>query len=243
MIIHLHALCWNEEKMLPHFFKHYDGLVDAYFIYDNGSSDRSLTLLHSHPKVTVNRFDIEGASLIESALAQFNSVWKRSVGKADWVIVCDIDEHLYHPDLRAYLEACAASGVTLIVPEGYEMVADAFPDYGSPLCEQIQTGVRDGVFLDKPQLFNPNAIGEINFAAGRHSASPVGNVIEPSSKEVKLLHYKYLGFDYLSSRLTQLRQGLRMVDIANHWGVQYMWAEQQKRQVFESLKRQAVKAL
>ena len=53
--LHLYALCWNEEKMLPHFFRHYDALVDRYFIFDNASSDRSREMLEAHPRVTLER--------------------------------------------------------------------------------------------------------------------------------------------------------------------------------------------
>ncbi len=40
--VHLYALCWNDRRMLPHFFKHYGCLVDRFCIFDNGSTDGSL---------------------------------------------------------------------------------------------------------------------------------------------------------------------------------------------------------
>jgi hypothetical protein len=33
LTVHLYATCWNEEKMLPYFFRHYDNLVSRYFIF------------------------------------------------------------------------------------------------------------------------------------------------------------------------------------------------------------------
>ena len=54
--VHLYAQCWNEAEMLPFFFRHYDGLVDQYFIYDDGSDDGSSELLSIHPKVDARRF-------------------------------------------------------------------------------------------------------------------------------------------------------------------------------------------
>ena len=35
LTVHVYAQCWNEVEMLPFFFRHYDGLVDQYFIYDD----------------------------------------------------------------------------------------------------------------------------------------------------------------------------------------------------------------
>ena len=40
LTVHLNATCWNEEKMLPYFFRHYDTLVSRYFVFDDGSTDR-----------------------------------------------------------------------------------------------------------------------------------------------------------------------------------------------------------
>ena len=51
MIVHLYAQCWNDEWILPFFFRHYDGLVERYVIYDDGSTDGTLALLRAHPKV------------------------------------------------------------------------------------------------------------------------------------------------------------------------------------------------
>lgn len=240
MIIHVYSICWNEEKMLPFFFRHYDDIVDQYFIFDNGSTDRSLSILEAHPKVTVGSFETKEHSLVLTALDLFNQFWKNSIGKADWIIVCDVDEHLYHTDLRAYLEDCQAQGITLVTPLGFEMVTDTFPDEASKLCETVQHGVRRHMY-DKPQIFNPNAITETNFTPGRHRAAPVGNIISPPTIEIVLLHYKYLGFEYVNSRFSILQQGLQHLDIAHGYGVQYSWGEQQRFQEFSNLLISATK--
>jgi Glycosyl transferase family 2 len=43
-------------KILPFFFGHYDPLVDAYTVFDDGSTDGSLEILRANPKVEVRRF-------------------------------------------------------------------------------------------------------------------------------------------------------------------------------------------
>ncbi|AJE49740.1 glycosyltransferase family 2 protein [Paenibacillus polymyxa] len=242
MIIHVYALCWNEEKMLPFFFKHYDNIADQYYIFDNDSTDNSISMLKAHPKVNMNRFEIEGNSVVRSAQDLFNQCWKESRNKADWIIICDVDEHFYHPNLRTYLQECTSKGITLIVPNGYEMVSDFFPNSQQPLYETVRNGVRSQTY-DKPQIFNPSAIQEINFSPGRHTAEPAGNVIKPSNNEVLLLHYKYLGFDYLNSRFSALKQGLREGDTTNRWGFHYLWDEKQKMEQFKDLKNRSVRVL
>ncbi|KEK24844.1 glycosyltransferase family 2 protein [Bacillus gaemokensis] len=242
MIIHVYALCWNEEKILPYFFKHYDSIADQYYIFDNDSTDNSLSILQSHPKVIINRFEIQGDSFVQSALDQYNCFWKQSKETADWVIICNIDEHLYHPNLRTYLQECTSNGITLIVPEGYEMVSDSFPNSDKPLYESVKSGARRE-YLDKPQVFNPSEIKDINFSVGRHSAFPLGNVKKPLNKEILLLHYKHIGFNYLNNRLSEQKTRLRRTDIANNWAHEYLWDEKKKLQAFERLKKESVKVL
>ena len=87
MVVHLFAQCWNDEQTLPFFFRHYDGLVDRYVIYDDGSTDNTWAILQSHPKVDARRFVRsvpDSFALSEQALS--NDCWKASAGEADWVM-------------------------------------------------------------------------------------------------------------------------------------------------------------
>ncbi len=236
--VHLYALCWNERRLLPFFFEHYDSVVDRYFIFDNGSTDGSLDLLRNRSNVSLGRFQVRGPSFVLAAADFYNQCWKSSRGLADWVIVCNIDEHLYHPALRRYLAALSRR-TSLVIPEGYDMVSEEFPSQDQPLREQVSIGRRDPS-LDKPQLFRPNRIEEINFEPGRHFAHPLGRVRAERSGEVKLLHYKYLGVEYYISRLGELKNGLNTEDIARGWGFQYLWDDQRKREDFDKVLQEAV---
>lgn len=242
MVIHVYALCWNEERMLPYFFKHYDKIADKYYIFDNNSTDNSYSILKSHPNVVVNKIEMQGNSVVEAAQEQYNHIWKQSRGIADWVIICNVDEHFYHHDLKNYLEECTSNGITLIVPTGYEMISEVFPSSDKPLCETIRYGAREED-MDKPQMFNPTEIQEINFWLGRHGAEPVGNVINPSNREVLLLHYKYLGFDYVNNRHPELKTRLREIDLACGYGYQYLWGDEERREKFLKLKNESIKVL
>ncbi len=125
--IHLYILCWNDARMLRFFFRHYDPIVDHYFVYDNGSTDQSLEILAGRPNVTVSHFDVPGDSFVAEERRLSDSIWKQSRGEADWVIVLDIDEHLFRPRLREYLLRCTEHSITALRGIGYEMVADLFP--------------------------------------------------------------------------------------------------------------------
>jgi hypothetical protein len=207
--------------MLPFFFQHYDKIVDRYFVYDNGSTDGSLALLENHGHVEISHFDVTGDSFVEEECHLGNTIWRNS--SADWVIITDIDEHIYHPDLPAYLRRCTARGITAIQSIGFEMVSDRFPRGNRPLVEQVTTGTRS-IGHNRLCIFNPKEIRATNFAPGRHQAAPEGHVVWPTSPEVLLLHYKQLGTSYLIARSAELRRGLRQGDLEKAWGLHYTWS-------------------
>ena len=218
--MHLFALCWNEAKMLPYFFRHYSGIVDKFFIFDNGSTDGSLELLAGDERVSAVHWDVQGDSFAEASCRLFNDFWKSSRGRTNWVIVTELDEHLYHPDLRSYLQRCAECGITVVKPIGYEMIADDFPTEDKPLWQLVTRGVRF-IPLDKIAIFDPSAIQEMNYGTGRHDAAPTGRVIWEKRPQVRLLHYKRLGAKYVSERNRVLSQGIRPGDIAQNCGLHY----------------------
>jgi glycosyltransferase involved in cell wall biosynthesis len=142
LTVHLYAACWNEEKMLPYFFRHYDTLVSRYFVFDDGSTDRSVDLLNAHPKVTLSYLQVVGDSVVLEGLKFYNNAWKRSRGQADWVIVCDVDEHLEQTNLPCYLTHCRDRDLTIIPAVGYQMVSNCFPQTTERLADVVRTGMR-----------------------------------------------------------------------------------------------------
>jgi hypothetical protein len=228
--------------MLPYFFRHYRPFVERFVIFDDGSSDNSLGFLGVQPDVEVGHFAREGDSYVLSALQFYREAWKASRGVADWVVVCNVDEHLYHYDMLGYLRQCQKRGVTAVRTEGYEMVSDSFPDESLRLCDVIVNGMRWDR-LDKVALFDPAAIEEIGYSPGRHVARPIGQVAYSTTPAVKLLHYKYLGLDYLVRRQTELRSRLLPGDVANRYGLQYFNDAEKTRGDFEAVTRAAVTVL
>ncbi len=222
MTVHIYSPCWNEEMMLPYYFRHYDSIVDQYYIFDDGSNDATLEILRAHPKVEIMQLERNPDSFIASEIAFDNSAWKQSRGKADWVIICSIDEHFHHPNLRDYLQQCRLKGITYIPSEGWHMISDDFPETDQWLCDVITRGARWDIY-DKSCIFNPNRIKETNYGPGRHHAQPTGRVIAPRVCEVKLLHYDYLSLDKVIKRSAELDGRLGKKDREKEWSVHYRW--------------------
>jgi hypothetical protein len=236
--MHLYALCWNDAKIIPFFLRHYADVVDRFFIYDNGSTDDSLCLLKGDERVEVRHFEVPGRSFVEEELRLSETIWKESRDEARWICMVDLDEHLFHPNMVLYLDRCWREGVTVIDTQAYEMISDSFPPLGQTLSHSVTTGFRDPSY-DKLCIFDPNAIVRTGYTPGRHRAKPEGRVIYPAQREMLLLHYKSLGYDYLAQRNGQLAKGLKPGDIALNYGSQYLLAERELRAKFAHQRRSA----
>lgn len=236
MKIDLYTRCWNDADMLGFMFRHYDPIVQRYIVFDDGSTDASLDILRSNPKVDLRPMPpySDPESRVASGLAVLETCWHESRGQADWVIVTDIDEHLWHRDLEAYLRRQKNDGVTIIPALGFQMLSDHFPGGDCLLTETVTTGA-PFPGMDKMNIFSPDDIETTNFTVGRHSASPQGHVVAPASDELLLLHYKYLGYERTYSRLKQSLTRQRSKDLANRWGFQYSWSTNELQQDWDEV--------
>jgi hypothetical protein len=229
-VVHLYAVCWNEEKIIPFFLKHYNEFVDHYYIYDNYSDDATDTLLASQPNITVRKYDTGGTfnDIVHQQIK--NSAWKQSRGKADWVIVIDMDEFLYHPQMEQFLSANLTRH-SIFELEGFDMVSEHFPPIDKKITNTVKTGVPCS-WLNKMILFDPHRIVEINYEPGAHEAYPEGIVSIGVDTELKLLHYKYLGKNYVLDRIKEYRRRLSQVNREQQLGMHY---EDEDAQIIEKV--------
>jgi glycosyltransferase involved in cell wall biosynthesis len=238
MRIHLYAVCWNEERIIPFFLRHYEPLVDRIIIYDDQSTDRSAELLRASPKVELRPLVREAASYLDAHLILFETCWQESRGRADWVCLVDLDEFLFHPDWHHYLAAQKEAGVTVIQALGYEMVSQSFPSPDASLATTLMRGLRD-LHMDKTPLFAPDAIEQINHIVGRHRCAPVGRVVLPAHYRMQLRHYKTLGLDYVLARSHALAGRLTNEDRARNWSTHYLRDDDSIRAHFQEQLTQA----
>jgi glycosyltransferase involved in cell wall biosynthesis len=233
MSIDLYAACWNEERIIPFFLRHYEPLVDRIIVYDDQSTDRSVELLQASPKVEVRSFSRAAASYLDAHLALFETCWHESRGRTDWVCLVDLDEFLFHPDWDLYLTAQKEAGVTIIKAVGYEMVNEDFPPADANLATTLTQGQR-AEHMDKTALFAPDAIEQINHVVGRHLCSPVGRLVPLAKEGVQLRHYKNLGLDYLLARTHALATRVNSDDLARGWSAHYLRDDDAIRAEFQA---------
>jgi glycosyltransferase involved in cell wall biosynthesis len=228
MTIDVFATCYNEEIILPFFLKHYKKFARNITIYDNMSTDGSVNIMNKCgvnviPFDTGNRFE-------ESKLISIrNTCWKGS--DADWVIICDADEIIYHENI---IELLSTINANHIVTEGYEMMSEVLPTTEGQIYEELKLGYFKPDY-SKPCLFKPSEIIDINFSPGSHTATPIGNnIVSVNDSGIKLLHYKYLNRDILIKKYEhyKIRQSNEM--IRNGWGNYQQWGADVINSQFDS---------
>ena len=243
-IIHYYALCWNEEKMLPFMFDYYKQFVDRFTLYDNYSDDSSESIILSQPNAHIKKFSMDGE--INDYIYQDikNNCWKQSRGKADYVIVCDTDEFIYHSDIHQAITQLKCDKYSIVKPYGYNMYSTNYPVYDSQhlLTDQVKRGIRVPMF-DKCILFDPHAIVEINYKPGAHECHPWGRVKKYRNEDIKLLHYKNIGLEQLLERNRAYASRLSKENTEKGYGAEYLKKEQTIIQEFNDNLQKATKII
>ena len=209
-IVHVYALSWNEHDLLPLFFKNYSW-VDKFIFLDYDSDPVDQRMMMEGPKAEIVSMGIK--QLDDEYIRHVkNNIWKQSRGEADWVVVQDFDEFVYHPDMPKVLEKLTSDEYTVVQCEQWDVVGDRVPTEMAGL-----RGFRNPR-ADKCLMFNPNKIEEINYIIGAHGANPTGTV-KISERSVAQMHMKFAcGLDYFLWRRVSSSKKLCAKNRAMKWG-------------------------
>lgn len=203
---------------MPFFLKHYSSFAEKIIVYDNYSTDASVDIIRDCSKAELRLFDTGGTFDDQEILRIKNSAYKESLGKADFVIVVDTDELLYHPNIHGLLVKYKRDGVTLPKILGFNMVSWSFPRSSKPITEVVRIG-RTSDSYAKRCIFHPSV--DINFRVGCHSCLPSSNIVESDVAELKLLHYHYLGLLHCLGKHRVRSKRLSKFNIENNFGYQF----------------------
>lgn len=189
------------------------------------STDATLKIiLEEYPSVEIMPWASNNELRDDLYLSIKNNCWKKS--DAHYVIVCDMDELLQLPP--GFLEQNPATLHTNTLPMviGYNMISDGFTnDYSRPITDQIRTGVR-AFHFDKQIIFSPQQISEIDYTPGAHQCMPAGHCTTSKKYELKLLHYKYLGKNYVRYRYNMYAHRLSEYNKQYNFGAEYLKSDE-----------------
>jgi len=194
---------YNEEVLLPQFLDYYAPQVDAIFLLDNESTDRTPLIARCCPNVIVSRYTSEGQFSDLALSDAYNRKRRECAGRYDYVIIVDCDEFVvpkYAPTIREAIISAQPPpqdhlGVEFLWTEGWNMWAsrDSAPyDPSRSLLDQRDTGI-SSLMYSKPCIIQPGSL--LRYEHGRHNF--VGLLGEKpanmQSAGFHLLHY--IGFD------------------------------------------------
>jgi glycosyltransferase involved in cell wall biosynthesis len=252
MKVWAYVTVWNEEKMLPYYLRHYSLFCERIIVLDNKSTDSTLDICKQWPMVEVREFDTNETFNDYVHLDLKHKCIEESKGNADYIIISDCDEFIYHPNIIQFLQE---NKYPVIFPAGFQMVSHSFPTGEGQIYDDIKTGVPDP-WYSKPIIINPNKIESLIWIEGCHEIElyskfdgeilhPVPIQIRPIGEwnghpwgrwkmqfeildtyndfPIKLLHYKFMGSDYVKSKYAQyvFRNSKQNQDagLANHYKI------------------------
>lgn len=198
MLIDVYSVMNNERVLLPYWLRHYETFADRIFVWDDQSDDGTREMLEAHPLVKLlplDRYGDDDPYWIKDLFPQYETY---SRGQADWVIITDADEFIYHPRMREVLEQETAKGTQVIWCKGYAMIADTPPSGNGYIYEEIKQGLPDRL-ESKWTIFDPAE--KVRFRKGRHGGLLEGGQLKTNADTgIKLFHYRYLGEQFFIER-------------------------------------------
>lgn len=237
MKIEVHSLLHNEILMLPYFFRHYSQFADIIF-YESNSTDGSpeFAELLGCKVIKIK----ENNNLIDERIFtdMKNNCWKDS--KADWVIICDTDEFVYHPDFIKILET---TKYNMFQPQEFLMYSREFPTTNGQIYDEIKHGRPGIASFGKNILFKPKDVIEMNYSHGCHYCQPIGNIKTAPETDIKTLHYHFTGIEYRLKKYKYLANRLSAINKEMGWGQHATWAEEKIRNDFEEAMKHLVKVV
>lgn len=213
--VDLFTMGYNEEKILPHFIKHYKQFCRNITFYNNCSTDSSVDICKGN-----------GVQVIDTGLDEINEIEYLKIKQnsylnsdADFVIVVDTDEFVHHPDMLKLLELYKKENVTLPKVRGYNMATDkGYPNEGL-MVDSIKTGLPAWSYA-KRCIFNP--VLKINWCAGMHYITNcVGPIKESDQADISLYHYKFIDREELHKKKKAYSERMSKFNLQNNLGSYY----------------------
>jgi FkbM family methyltransferase len=238
MKFHVYAINWNEERLLPSFLEYYKD-ADKIYILDNESTDSSHDIIKAAGRDIITFKTGEKLDDFSNSKIK-NTSWKQSKGQADYIIIQDLDEFIHFPkfpnNLLAGLKDLKGRGITAVKAHGVQMFCtdeyfDQVRTTKQSIVSQIWTGSAKFMegYYNKYMIFDPNAIESIIFSPGAHDVQLKGKFV-PDVNTVALLHFKYIGEDYVIRRWLDIRARISGLNRSNNFGSQY-WRHTEEKTV------------
>lgn len=249
-----YVLCYNEEFIIPWIVQYWerikqDGIDLHVYVYDNCSSDKSVEMLSKYDWITIAQFQTEGQDDIVQAQIK-NTVWKRSKGKADFVVVSDFDEIIWSNDLESELQYMKDNDYNVLGTAWYAFCGDEIPAYDKDkyLHQMVGKGYKQHInhmkeygHLGKFMIINPNTIDDMGWSVGNHICNPSSELRLYVSDKIVAFHInKGLSEDYFVNRRKIMSDNLSTRNKLYGMCFEYGYPEEKSREEYRQYQNEAV---
>lgn len=242
-VLHAYTSTRDDLYMLKHWIRHWSQYADRLFVYDDDSTDGSREFMAGCPNVEICDPGFHGIDEILLQDMRRQSYKDHSRGVADWCVIGDSDEFHYHPDFLNALARKKAEGYCAVISHGYQMFADGAPQGDDLLMHMVKDGIEDLRYsrvIFSPEIDMQIGIGHHSFrifdqsgiCTRAYSFNPKGRLLreQPTEEniakypicsddsEFKMLHFKYLGENYIRERHARVYSRLSARNLKNGWG-------------------------
>lgn len=234
MKIHVYSISYNEGPFVKHFLAGYKD-AERIVVFDNMSTDDTVSLLLKDPRVEVRQYDSDNKIRDDYYLDIKDNAWKEACGVADWVIVVDFDEIFNRctlgqqeaPHFDLNLDYADKEGFNIIKPLGYNMISLDAPLYAEGHPYTYSKNATYHVPEEKMCCFKPAEISEMRYHIGAHGADPLDKDGGTSKlricmyPEYKLLHFKFWNLETYMKRMAEYQTRLSEWNIGRGAGWHY----------------------
>lgn len=223
MKIWVYSVCWNEIAMIKFYLRHYSLFADKIIIWDENSDDGTREEILKCPNAELRDWPFKGMDDDKMLLAYDQWTTAEARGQCDWIMTPDIDELIYHPDLRSVL---AETKFDVLAGKGYALIGNGpIPQGEGQVYDYIKTGAPQDNYT-KWIIWRSGV--NIRHTHGRHDP-PVWTDGKVNPEPVcKLLHCHYFSPEY--TRIRNHRNVSRHVNPGKFcWNYSPEWEEKKWR--------------
>lgn len=190
-MIEVISFFYNEEYLLPYYLKHYSYVDRITAFYDEASTDSTLEILKSDPRVKIFPFKFADGLNETEKIYMINKAYRKS--KAKYCIIADADEFVFRPRFMfRNMYFCRL----------WQMVGDDEELMDVPMRSQLHYGYFDKLYL-KPSIVKTGK--RYKFKEGHHEVTRFHIKKYPFFNTVDGLHLNMLSFPFYKERMLENR--------------------------------------
>jgi hypothetical protein len=161
------SFCYQEEYLLPFYFKHYDFCDKFNIIYDVDSNDKTIDLLKGNPKVNIIPFKFPQMMDDQIKVNEINKFY-RQIPEGIRLLNIDIDEFVFIDN--EILNTFNVNALFVSLYNVYRHTTEKDLDVNLSIKEQRRHGILESIYI-KPIIVKTRL--NIQWGVGNHTLSGV----------------------------------------------------------------------